>query len=189
MGTSLDIAWPQRISSERLLLRPPRHRDRTALVNLVSDAQVYRHLGGPTPRAQAQAHLRGPYGKDVGTFTVADAESDAFLGLVRLDRHASTRPGHRDDPDVPATRHGEMELSYSLAVGAWGKGLALEATTAALAWVAPLVPDRHVIAVTQSANTRSVALLRRLGFVEREGFLEFGAEQTLQVLPLAVEPA
>jgi RimJ/RimL family protein N-acetyltransferase len=102
---------------------------------------------------------------------------------------ASTRPGHRDDPDVPATGHGELELSYSLAVGASGKGLALEATTAALAWVAPLVPDRHVIAVTQSANTRSVALLRRLGFVEREGFLEFGAEQTLQVLPLAVEPA
>ncbi len=102
---------------------------------------------------------------------------------------ASTRPGHRDDPDVPATRHGELELSYSLAGGAWGKGLALEATTAALAWIAPLVPDRHVIAVTQSANTRSVALLRRLGFVEREGFLEFGAEQTLQVLPLAVEPA
>jgi len=36
-----------------------------------------------------------------------------------------------------------------------------------------------VIAVTQAANVRSVALLRTLGMTERERFVEFGAEQVL----------
>jgi hypothetical protein len=36
-----------------------------------------------------------------------------------------------------------------------------------------------VIAVTQAANTASLRLLARLGFVERERFVEFEADQVL----------
>lgn len=85
--------------------------------------------------------------------------------------------------DIPWLQ-GELELSYSLAPSRWRHGYAHEATAAALEWIGPLVPDRHVIAVTQRANARSVALLDRLGFVERERFVEVGERQTLRWLPL-----
>ena len=85
--------------------------------------------------------------------------------------------------DIPWPQ-GELELSYSLArVG----GVTDTRTRQQLQrWSgsAPLVPDRHVIAETQRANARSVALLDRLGFIERERFVEFAEEQTLRWLPL-----
>lgn len=45
--------------------------------------------------------------------------------------------------------------------------------------------DEHVVAVTQAANTASLRLLARLGFLERERFVEFDADQVLLSSPVA----
>ena len=44
--------------------------------------------------------------------------------------------------------------------------------------------DKEITAVTQTANQRSMRLLDRLGFKERERFEEFGAEQAVLVRQL-----
>jgi RimJ/RimL family protein N-acetyltransferase len=46
------------------------------------------------------------------------------------------------------------------------------------------VLDEKVVAVTQSANERSLILLRRLGFTEFMRFEEFGAEQSVNIADL-----
>jgi RimJ/RimL family protein N-acetyltransferase len=50
--------------------------------------------------------------------------------------------------------------------------------------VAEHLDDEQVIAVTQAANTASLRLLARLGFVERERFVEFDADQVLLMSPV-----
>lgn len=53
---------------------------------------------------------------------------------------------------------------------------------AAVDWVRSMLPGEPVVLCTQLANTRSIALARRLGFVEVERFTEFDAEQWFGVL-------
>ena len=79
---------------------------------------------------------------------------------------------------------GELEIGYGLLPRYWGRGLAREAVAAVMRWAAENVDDSHVIAVTQAANTRSLQLLQRLGFTERERFVEYDAAQVLHCAPL-----
>ena len=73
---------------------------------------------------------------------------------------------------------GVLELSYELLPEYWGRGLAEEAIVAALGWLWQNAEDESVAAVTQTANTRSLNLLRRLGFGPDIEFEEFGAPQS-----------
>lgn len=84
---------------------------------------------------------------------------------------------------------GRLELSYSFAPSSWGDGYAFEACTAVVEWVWATTDEDAVIAVTQTANQRSLALLERLGFSETERFQEYGAEQSRQLLNRPVFPS
>ena len=74
---------------------------------------------------------------------------------------------------------GELEVYYIFGPEHWGHGYACEALATSLPWAARERGAATVIAVTQVANARSVRLLGRLGFAERERFVEFGAPQIL----------
>jgi len=115
---------------------------------------------------------------EAGSYVIADGQTDQFVGTLRLDRRAGDRPGH-------VTGEGrELELSYVLRRGAWGAGLAFEATAAALRAAAGELPDQPVLIVTQAENDSSRKLARRLGFHEVSQFEEFDARQVLAVAPL-----
>ena len=75
-------------------------------------------------------------------------------------------------------------MAYTLDRRFWGRGLAYQAASALLRTAAAELRDEPVIVVTQSANTRSLNLARRLGFVPAMTFEEFGEEQTLAVANL-----
>ena len=79
---------------------------------------------------------------------------------------------------------GDVEIAYLLLPRFLGKGLASEAVPTVLAWVAENLDDEHVIAITQAANTASLRLLGRLGFVERERFVEYDADQVMLASPV-----
>ena len=79
--------------------------------------------------------------------------------------------------DVEHERRGEAEVGYELLPDQWGRGLATEAMLALLEWTWTAHPDPSVIAVTQMANTRSRALLDRLGFRFEATFEEYDAPQ------------
>lgn len=165
-----DLPWPpDTIETERLVLRRTEARDRGAYVELLCSEDVRRYLGGPRTRADVQRAVPEVPGDRPGVFT-AEA-SGAVIGTVTFDRRDPDRPGHlRPEGD-------EVEIGYLFLPGAWGKGLATEAVGAVLAWSDRVLPGEPVVLCTQSANTASVRLAARLGFVEQERFVEFGAEQ------------
>lgn len=170
MGLPLTLdGWPPSpVRTARLVLRVPSAADRTAFLDLATDAEVNRFLGGPRDRAEMDAALPDVPADRPGQLVV---EHDGrFLGWIGLSRRDPARPG-RSPVDGPP-----LELSYLFQVGAWGHGYARESCAAFLSWADERLGE-PVVLCTQTANTRSVALAERLGFREVERFEEFGAEQ------------
>jgi len=167
------------IETARLTIRPAQPADRDGLVELHTDPAVRAHLGGLRPHdetvAAVEEHLAA--GSDLPT-VVAARHSDMLLGTVGLGRRDPDRPGHVRDEG------GELEVTYVFRKACWGQGYAYEAVSALLADHASEHEDEPVLLVTQTANTRSIALMGRLGFDVIERFEEFGAEQTLAVASL-----
>ena len=155
------MAWTDAtISTERLTLRPFAEFDKPAIVELRTNADIHRYLGGPAGPEFAEQIRDATVGEQPGVFCVAESETDRAIGSLHFDRG-----------------RGVLEVSYELMPTHWGRGLAQEAVGAALAWAAAEYDDEEVIAVTQTANTPSVVLLGRLGFELVGTFEEFGAEQ------------
>jgi len=159
------VKWPiEPIVTERLTVRDARDSDAELVERLYSDPLVRAYLGGPVaaadiPKRVAETPWRG-------AFTVQVTDSGAAVGLVL----------------VGAYRTGEIELSYEFVPEVWGRGYTREVCRPVLAWASAAVTHGGpVIAVTQAANGRSLALLAHLGFIERERSVEFEAEQVLLV--------
>ncbi|MGW5359368.1 GNAT family N-acetyltransferase [Actinopolymorpha pittospori] len=167
--------WLQEpVLSPRLVLRPGRdaEADRAAAVELLTDPKVREFIGGPLSVEDAREAVSGPAGQRWGSFVLelrrgSDGVEGSVVGVCSLSRE-----------------RGELEIGYMLLPRYWGRGLAGEAVATVLAWVAEHLDDVQVIAVTQAANTASLRLLARLGFVERERFVEFDADQVLLMSPV-----
>ena len=150
----------QTIATERLELRPFTEADKPAIIAVRTDAEVYRYLGGPAGPDFADEIADATVGEQWGVFAIVDRATGEAMGSTHLGRE-----------------RGELEVSYELLPTRWGQGLALEAVSAGLGWAAEHLDDDTVIAVTQTANVRSVALLECLGFDLVRTFEEFDAEQ------------
>jgi len=163
--------------SERTLLRKAVPDDLDAYVELCSDPEVRRYLGGPisAEHLRARVDMRGieAITEDPGSFIVADPSEGGLIGTLMLERRPGHRPGHVDD-DAD-----ELELSYLLRRQWWGQGLAAEAASLLLRTTAAHLPDQWVLVVTQVANAPSLSLARRLGFEYVGTFSEFDAAQWL----------
>jgi RimJ/RimL family protein N-acetyltransferase len=83
-------------------------------------------------------------------------EDRALLGFCGL------KPGNV----VPLI--GEVEIGWRLRHDAWGQGYASEAAEASLAWGWENRGMPRILAITVPANTRSRALMVRLGMERRE---------------------
>ncbi|WP_329520704.1 GNAT family N-acetyltransferase [Spirillospora sp. NBC_01491] len=170
------------ITTNRLRLRKAHDADIDGLIELQTDPQVRAHLGGPRPRGVVEQYFDAngisAIADKPGTYVIADEETDQFIGTLVLDRRSADLPGHVTEEG------GELELSYLLRRGRWGAGLAFEAATAMLRAAAGELPDQPVLAVTQTANERSLKLATRLGFQRMGTFEAYDAEQTLAVADL-----
>ncbi|WP_460475626.1 GNAT family N-acetyltransferase [Brachybacterium huguangmaarense] len=160
--------WPVRIPSARLTIREGRDDDRAATVRLLTDPITREYLGGAVDYASRQALELSPLGLTWGRWVICLAATDAMIGSISLDYD-----------------RGEVQLSYALLPEFVGCGYAAEACLAVLGWAQANLEDDTVIAVTQTRNKRSVALLKRLGFTVRRGLEEFGAQQLLMERHLA----
>lgn len=171
-----------RIDAADVVLRKAREDDREAIITHHADPDVHAHLGGPHSRDELARDLDRTGVAAVtdapGAYVIADRATDRFVGTVSLTRRGAHHPGHL------APQGEELELAYTLTRTDWGRGLAFQAATAVLRRAAADLPDEPVIVVTQSANIRSLALARRLGFVPAMTFIEHGMEQTLAVANL-----
>ena len=117
--------------SDRLVLRKAIGHDLNGYIELYSDPQVRRYLGGPIPakrlRTRLEAHGIASITNDPGAFVIADSPTGYMMGMVTLERRAAHRPGHAADAA------NELELSYLLAapVVAPGRGIPGDSLTAA----------------------------------------------------------
>lgn len=149
-------AAPAPIVTERLLLRAWRPEDRAPFAKLNADPEVMAHFPQPLTRTESDAladrlqqHLTA---QGWGVWALALRASGAFIGLTGL---ASVRA---DLPFAPAT-----EIAWRLARAHWGQGLALEAARAACAHGFGVLGLPEIVAFTALPNTRSRALMQRLG--------------------------
>lgn len=163
--------------SQRLVLRKAAAEDLDPYVELCSDPDVRRFLGGPVSaeRLRARLEMRGVESltEDSGAFVIAHQSTGELLGTLTLERRPAHRPGHVDEGAD------ELELSYMLRKEWWGQGLATEASSLLLRRTALHLPDETVMVVTQVSNTPSIVLAKRLGFEFVATFCEFDAEQWL----------
>ncbi|MEQ4725674.1 GNAT family N-acetyltransferase [Nonomuraea sp. B19D2] len=172
------------IPSERLLLRKAHETDREGFIELFTDPEVQAYIGGPQPRSDVEQRFDAVGTANAttrpGNYVIADNATNRLIGLLMLARRSNDRPGR-------VTEDGEeLELGYVLRRSAWGAGFAFEAATVALRAAADELPDQPVLAVTQTANKRSLKLAARLGFRPISTFEEFDAEQTLCMAQLSM---
>ena len=139
------------------------------VVRLYTEPEVRTFLGGPLSRPLAELRAR--------ELTVQSERAEAWavrrslvdptlLGVVVLGQH--------HDLD-------EVEVSYLFLPEHWGHGYATGALTQVLAYAFGAAGLRRVVAETQSANTASVRLLERLGFLQSRTLVRFGAEQRIYI--------
>jgi RimJ/RimL family protein N-acetyltransferase len=141
------------LTTPRLLLRAYKTHDLPLYASLNADPVVAEHLGGPISREEsddiadwAQA-LHSAEG--IGLLAIERRADHKFLGMCGL-HHLDWYP---DD----------IEVGWRLAHQYWGHGYATEAANAWLAYGFTVLDLPRIISVTDRPNTRSIAVMQRLG--------------------------
>jgi RimJ/RimL family protein N-acetyltransferase len=141
------------IETARLILRVPEPQDRAPLHAMWADQAVMADLGPTKSAAESDTSLARHAGyAPLGFRAVIRREDGATIGFCGL------KPGA---PDTPIA--GLLEVGWMLATPYWGHGYAREAATAAIAGGWTHRDDDAIVAITARQNTRSRALMTRLG--------------------------
>jgi len=125
---------------------------------MMRDPEVAYWLGSSMTTAQVAAAVErartAVSSHGVGMLAAERKSDGAFVGSIGVRRI----PAERDHP-----MQGEVEIGWRLAREAWGAGYASEGAAAALAWGLALPDVRQIVAFTAQSNTRSEAVMRRIG--------------------------
>ena len=150
------------VLTERLRLRTWSDADRPAFAAMNADPAVMEHLASVLDRPGSDVlmdRLRTVWAeRGVGLWAVERRADGALLGWAGLNPMPEGTP--------PA---GEWEVGWRLARSAWGHGYATEAATEGVR-VARALGFPRVWSMTVPANVRSIAVMRRIGLVEKGTF-------------------
>lgn len=142
------------IDSDRVRLRPLRVSDADALFAIYSDptAMTWWTHGAHDSVDQTRDRLQSNLADhDWRSWAITLVDDDLAIGTVAAYEKRQRRV---------------VEIGYSLAPAHWGKGLALEAVTAAIDYLFTVEGHRRIFADTDPDNAASNGLLTRLGFVQ-----------------------
>lgn len=152
-----------RIETARLVLRSYRPEDLDAHVAIHRDPEVMRHLGPPSTREDCWRRL-------LGGPTLWDWLGYGYWGVERRDDGAYL--GHVGFADFKRDLEPSLEkipeIGWIFATEAQGRGYALEAGRAALAWADAALQAAETAAIIAPDNLRSIRLAEKLGFVRAE---------------------
>jgi RimJ/RimL family protein N-acetyltransferase len=148
------MSSPVFLEGESVTLHPVEDEDAEFLQALVNDPRVRRGIATvePTPLAEEREYVE----------SVGEGEGTQFL--VRAD---GERVGTIGLHDVTAT-HGNGEVGYFIAPGAWGNGYATDATRTVVEYAFVERRLHKVYARAFAFNDASQRVLEKVGF-EREG--------------------
>jgi [ribosomal protein S5]-alanine N-acetyltransferase len=157
------------IETQRCLCAPLSESDFADFAKLYTNHQVRRFLGGVDERGFSQDRFALLCSAAIPlTWAIRVNETGEFIGMISIDRH-------HDGED--------MEVSYQFLPESWGKGLASETVGAVVDYARDNLNLARVVAETQAANSRSKAILERLGMRPVRWLTRFGEEQVLYELP------
>ncbi len=143
-------------STQRLDLRQWREADRDPFAALTSDPEVMEYFPSTLSREQSDAlidrHQALLEAKEPGLFAVDVHETGEFIGFVGL-----------AVPAFEASFTPCVEIGWRLARSAWGRGYASEAATAVLDHGFEALGLREIVSFTSVGNTRSRAVMERIG--------------------------
>jgi RimJ/RimL family protein N-acetyltransferase len=139
----------------RLRYEPLDHAHADAMVAALADVRVSTYIGGPTAttdqaiRERIDRVLRGPteLGERWLNFAVRRIDDGVVIGWLEATVY--------DD--------GWAEIAYVFGAAFWGHGYASEG----LRWLIDELATDEIWAAVHPDNARSIALLHRLGFVQR----------------------
>jgi RimJ/RimL family protein N-acetyltransferase len=152
------IARPPTLRTERTILRPWRTEDLAPLAAMNADPKVTAHLVAPLSRTESEALLEkiedGMETYGLGPWALEVPGGHPFAGfcgtwVVGFDTHFT-----------PA-----VEIAWRLTPSAWGHGYVTESARAALGDAFDRVGLDEVVSFTARDNTRSRAVMERLGMI------------------------
>ena len=154
--------------TERCLIKPLNSDDKSDLLRLCNDSDVWKYLGGQ----ETAEHNRNSI-EYIGKIPVTDRwavrnkTDNSFLGEISL-------TPHHDGDDI--------EISYLFLSEHWNKGYASEAVSVIIQFAFNEKKLDRLVAETQSVNLTSCKVLEKLGFYKVKKLERFNAEQTLYVI-------
>ncbi|MCW3473564.1 GNAT family N-acetyltransferase [Limobrevibacterium gyesilva] len=157
------------LATARLALRPRSEVDMPAMLAMAGDPEVMRYFRtrpGDDPeayRAALQQRVRHDDGPGLGYWSLfPQADPGRYLGWVSLDPLAETP---------------HIQLGYRLVRAAWGGGYVTEASRRVLEYGFDALGLGEIVAIVHPDNTRSQAVIRRLGFTADGMRLHFGRQR------------
>lgn len=153
------------LRTARLVIRAWREEDRPLFHRINSDDRVMEFFPFRRDRAQSDA-LMDRLNDDIaahgyGFAALELAESGELLGFCGVKQVDDL------EPHVPA---GELEIGWRLAPEAWGKGYVTESARAWLGFAFDRLEAERVWSFAVASNSRSLAVMRRLGMSEVGAF-------------------
>jgi RimJ/RimL family protein N-acetyltransferase len=153
---------PVTLETERLLLRPWRDSDRAPFAALNADPESMRYFPSTLTRAESDAFVDSliarAEARGWSQFALERKSDGAFIGLT--------------GPNIPLWESSFtpcVELGWRILREHEGRGYVTEAARASLAFAFDTLGERRVYAFTVPANTKSRAVMERIGMTRIEG--------------------
>ena len=141
-----------KLETERLLLRWFREEDFPAYVEIATDAEVMKFIGGQQTPLEAwramTSHIGHWYFRGYGVFAVEEKATRKMVGRI----------GFMNPPGWPG-----FELGWTLARASWGKGYATEGAQRLMRYAFTEMNRDHLISCIAPDNVSSVKVAERLG--------------------------
>ena len=152
MPLTMSSAFGATLETARLILRPPVKEDLDGWAAMMADEETARFIGGVQPRSTCWRALMSMGGSwalhGFGMFSVLERDTGAWVG----------RLGPWQPEGWPGT-----EIGYGLIRSTWGKGYAVEGTSAAIDWAIAHLGWTDIIHCIDEQNLASQAVAKRLG--------------------------
>jgi len=158
----MKLLVPDRIETERLVLRHYTRDDMDPLAEMLADAEVTKYVGGQlTKRIDVWGHIARTLGhwvmRGYGPYAVEEKSSGKLVGRIGL-LHPETWP--------------DIEIAWTLNKPFWGKGYATEAALATGRVGFNVLKAKRLISFINDNNTPSIRVAERLG-ATRESMTDF----------------
>jgi len=140
------------LETERLLLRWFREDDFPAYVEIATDPEVMKFIGGQQTPLEAWRAMTSHIGhwlfRGYGVFAVEEKATRKMVGRI----------GFMNPPGWPG-----FELGWTLARASWGRGYATEAAQRLMRYAFTEMNRDHLISCIAPDNVSSVKVAERLG--------------------------